>query len=296
MGLLHEILRNREFSVFIFFILGACLASFFNVYSLRYNIINESNNASEIKSWLNDKNLILPEGLESFITKFSISFPSSHCYACKNPLKWYHNIPIISYLFLRGKCGYCKCKISIQYPTVEFFGGVLSTVAYLTQYTENNLIGFVFVYIFFIITYLLLVIDAKTMYLPDELTYPLLWIGLVSYVINNNTFGSIDLRLSVLGVITGYLSLFVVSFVGKKLKGFEVMGGGDLKLLAAIGAFIGPIGAIYTFFIAPFVGLITWALIRASGNKEVHIPYGPSLILGSYIYIYFGEQIKNFLI
>lgn len=158
------------FSIF-FFILGACLASFFNVVIFRYPKMLDNENSQDIIEWLNDKKIIVPNELSIFKNDINLSFPSSHCYSCKNPLKWYHNIPILSYILLKGKCGFCKTPYSIQYPIVEFFGGIILLVSYLSFFPTLGLEGFIFSSLFFMISYLLLLIDMKTMFLPDTLTY-----------------------------------------------------------------------------------------------------------------------------
>lgn len=297
MSFLQEIdqaLGNLTLFGIFFFILGACIASFFNVVVLRYPKMVDSENATDIKNWLEEKNIKEPDGLSQFIEKFDLSYPSSHCYSCKNPLKWYHNIPILSYLFLRGKCGFCSVKISIQYPIVELLGGLILLMSYLVFFPKYGTLGFVLAGLFFTITYLLLLIDIKTMFLPDSLNYFLMWVGILSASLNFKIM-NISLTDSIWGAFIGYMILWIFSTIGSKLKGMEVMGGGDLKLVAALGAFTGIGGAIFTIFASPFIGIFSWIYIKLSKKENPQFPYGPALIISNWIYIFYGKEILRFL-
>lgn len=288
------VLKNTlVFGVF-FFILGACLASFFNVVVFRYPKMIDSENAQDIKDWLEDKKINPPEQLNEHINDINLSFPSSHCYSCKNPLKWYHNIPVLSYLLLKGKCGFCSMPYSIQYPIVEFLGGIILLSSYLLFFPTLGLSGFIIASLFFMITYLLLLIDIKSMFLPDTLNYSLMWIGFIASL-NSVKILNINLQDSLYGAIVGYLVLWTFSTVGKKIKGVEVMGGGDLKLVAAIGAFTGIPGALFTIFASPFLGIFSWLYIKISKQENPQFPYGPALILTSWIYIFYGKEILHYL-
>ncbi|NCQ52299.1 prepilin peptidase [archaeon] len=297
MNFLEEIniaLANTTIFGVFFFIIGACIGSFYNVVVFRYPKMIDSENAKEIKEWLEDKKIKSPNEIEQYITSVNLSFPSSHCYSCNNALKWYHNIPIFSYLFLRGKCGFCKTKFSIQYPIVELFSGIILLTSYLIFFSKFALLGFILASLFFMLGYLLLLIDIKTMFLPDRLTYSLMWIGIISSVFSIRII-DITLNNSIFGAVIGYLILWIFSTVGKKLKGVDVMGGGDLKLVAAIGAFTGVAGAVFTIFASPFIGIFSWLYFKISKNEDVQFPYGPSLVLSSWIYLFYGKEIYKYL-
>lgn len=285
--------NNTYFFSILFFILGACLASFFNVVVFRYPKMLFEAEKEYIKEHLEENNIPVPTELQNNDTKTNLSFPSSHCYSCNNALKWYHNIPILSYLFLRGKCGFCGVKISVQYPFIEFLGGVILLISYLVFIPQGILI-FLLASFFLLTCFLLAAIDLKTFLLPDSLTYSLLWIGLFASTFNIH-LKSENIIDSIYGAITGYLILWFISTIGKIIKKQEVMGGGDLKLLAALGVFVGIKGAIFTVFFSPFIGIITWAILKATGTKEVMVPYGPSLILASVFYIFYGNQFLQLL-
>lgn len=296
MEIIYEMLNIKEIGIFLFLILGLCLGSFFNVYALRYNNKNDAENKKEVLAWLEEKSINPPAELIKDSEDYNLSYPASHCYSCGKTLKWYHNIPLISYILLGGKCGFCKSKISIQYPLVELMGGMLSVFSYIVFYKNSNILILISAYIFIMSTYLLALIDFKTMYLPDEINYFLLWVGLTSSIFNFNPFGYLSAEKALLGIMVGYFSLGIISFIGKKIKGYEVMGGGDLKLLAAIGGFLGPIATIETFFLAPFIGIFFWGITKISKAKGTHIPYGPSLIIASYVIIVFGDSLIKFII
>ena len=144
-----------------FFFFGTIVASFFNVVILRYPKVSDYESSLEVKGWFEDKNIPIPKELEQF-EKISLSFPSSHCYSCHTPLKWYHNIPIFSYLFLRGKCGHCGVKISCQYPIVEFIGGLIMLFSYL-YFTPMGLIYFLVGSVFLMSLYVAATIDLKSL-------------------------------------------------------------------------------------------------------------------------------------
>lgn len=285
---------NNILFILFFFILGSILGSFFNVVVFRYPKMMDKEAAQEIKSWLEEKNLTIPKGIEKYEENINLNFPASHCYHCHNTLKWYHNIPILSYLFLKGKCGYCSSSISIQYPIVEFISGLILAFSYYYFTPIIGFIGFCFISFYLLITYLLLIIDFKTMYLPDSLNYVLLWFGIFIHTIYKPFF-NLNLKQIILGVILGYLILWVFAKLGKLLKGIDAMGDGDLKLVAAMGAFIGVKGVIFTIFASPIIGIITWIYFKIKGQKEPHFPFGPALILTSWIYFLFGNIILNYL-
>lgn len=284
---------NTTFMSIFFFIIGACLASFFNVVIFRYPKVIEQENALEIQAWFKEKNIPFPEQLLPLLEKFNLSFPSSHCYSCKTPLKWYHNIPILSYIFLRGKCGHCKSSISLQYPIVELLGGITLYAAYVL-FNEQGLNVFLLGSFFFVICFALAGIDFKTFMLPDTLNYILMWVGVIC-LINGITLYDITLVEGLYGAIVGYLSLWTIAFIGKLIKGVDVMGNGDFKLLAALGIFIGVKGAIFTVFFSPFIGILTWLVLKVTVKGDKMVPYGPSIIASSIIYMFFGEYILNII-
>lgn len=298
MNFLEEIqqsLQNILLFAPFFFIIGTCFASFFNVVAFRYPIILESNDAQQVNEWLKEKQLSIPEGLDKLIKNMSLSLPASHCYSCENSLKWYHNIPILSYLFLRGKCGFCGAKFSSQYAIVELLGGIISTIVYVVLFPKLNLAQFAVAYAFFLITYLLIVVDFKTMLLPDTYNYTLLWGGLLAVSLGIN-FQHNDLVDSIWGMMSIYVIIYSISMIVSKIKGVEAIGGGDLKLLAAFGVILGVKGAIFTLFFSPFIGILFWLYFKFKNPDNTEFPYGPSLILSAWIYIFYGQNILHIIL
>ena len=284
------------FYVFMFF-LGACFASFFNVYSLRYLKIVETENAQEVSSWFDELKLDIPKKIKDLAEQnINLSYPSSHCYECKTPLKWYHNIPILSFLFLGGKCGFCKAKISFQYPIVEFIGGLILLVVAHVFFIKNGYQEktFLMASVFIMVTFLLLLIDYKTMFLPDNLNYFLLWFGLLGITTGYKLI-DINVNEAIYAVISSFMFFFILGFIGKRLKGVAVIGGGDLKLIAAIAPFVGIKGVFFTIFFSPVFGLLFWIIFKQINKGKAEFPYGPSLILSSWVFIFYGNEVLNLL-
>lgn len=288
------ILQNSiTFFAIFFFLLGACLASFFNVVILRIPKMIEQQNAKDVKDWFEEKDIDFPDKLKPLLQEFNLSYPSSHCYSCHTPLKWYHNIPIFSYLFLRGKCGFCSAHISIQYPIVESLGGLTLLSSYLI-FISQGLPVFLLASLFLMICYILICVDFKSFLLPDELTFSLLWIGLLATTVGITLY-PITIKDSIYGIVTGYLSLWIIAKIGKFIKKQEVMGEGDFKLLAALGAFIAVKGAIFVALFAPFIGIFTWLLFKVLRKNTDEIPYGPSLIFAALFYLWYGKEFLAYL-
>ena len=276
-----------------FFILGACIGSFLNVVIFRYNSIIEHTNAKEIFEWFKEKNIPFPEQLTKFLKEFNLSFPSSHCPICNNKLKWYHNVPILGYIILRGKCAFCKSPISIQYPIVEIIGGIILLSTYII-FIPKGVIVFIIMTILFFVLFTLLAIDIKSFLLPDGLNYFLIWFGLFLSSISLSIM-NLSLKESLYGVFAGYIMLYIIAIFGKIVFKKESIGQGDFKLLAGLGSFIGVKGVIFTVFSSPFIGIFTWLILKTIRKDENMLPYGPSLIICSLIYIFYGEPVLKYL-
>lgn len=289
------VLQTVPFHAIIFFaFLGACIASFYNVVILRFQAMMDTENATGVKEWFEEKDIPFPDKLKPYLEKFNISYPSSHCYACKTPLKWYHNIPVFSYLFLRGKCGYCKTHISLQYPIVEGLGAVILASTYVL-FIPYGLTIFLLASIFTMLMFLLICIDLKYLILPDSIVYFCLWLGLGANAVGYKLM-AVSLPDAVLGALIGYLSLWFVATAAKIVMGRDAMGNGDFKLLAALGVFMGVKGVLFTFFFAPFVGIFTWLIFKILRKDTAMIPYGPSLIIAGFVYMFYGKNIMKLLL
>lgn len=289
------VLQTVPIHAIIFFaFMGACIASFYNVVILRYQAMMDNENANGVKGWFEEKNIPFPSQLEPYLEKFNIAFPASHCYSCKTPLKWYHNIPVISYLFLRGKCGFCGAHISLQYPIVESIGGLLLASTYVL-FIQYGLSVFLLAAFLVMVMYLLICMDLKYHLLPDSLVYTSLWIGLIANVYGFKLM-SITLPDAIMGAVVGYMSLWLTATIASIVLKREAMGNGDFKLLAALGVFLGLKGVVFTFFAAPFVGIFTWLVLKIMKKDTIEVPYGPSLIVAGFIYMFYGDSILKMLI
>ena len=210
----------------------------------------------------------------------------SHCPHCKHQLSWYENIPVFSYLFLRGRCRSCKTPISPQYPLVETIT-MLAVLACVWRFGFGWQGFGAIVFSTFLIA--LSGIDFRTKLLPDQLTLPLMWLGLIAS--SDNLY--FTTKPAVLGAIAGYLSLWSVWWVFKQLTGKEGMGHGDFKLLAAIGAWVGLKGILPTILLSSLVGAIIGSIwLTARGrDKATPIPFGPYLAIAGWIVFFWGEQL-----
>jgi len=218
--------------------------------------------------------------------KFNLMVPRSQCPSCGHMITALENIPVLSYLFLGGKCSSCKNKISIQYPALEILTTLVSIfVAWNFGFGWQTLAALLFTWVLILLS----MIDAKTMLLPDNLTLPLMWFGIaVNY---HGLF--VDLQSSVLGAMFGYLSLWSLFHLFKLITGKEGMGYGDFKILAAIGAWGGWQILPFTVFAASTLGaIIGILLIVIQRNKESQpIPFGPWLALAGFIGFIWRDEI-----
>ncbi|WP_043692795.1 A24 family peptidase [Luteibacter sp. 9133] len=215
---------------------------------------------------------------------------SSHCPKCKHPLAARDNIPLFGWLMLRGRCRYCHEPISIQYPLVELLAALASAaVVWRFGPTPGALAGLVLTY--FLIA--LSGIDARTQLLPDELNYPLLWIGLGLCLIPTWQPLPIAPTSAILAALLGYLSLWSVYWLFKLLTGKEGMGHGDFKLLAALGAWMGPVALLPIVMLSSLIGAIVGGaliLFRRHG-REVPIPFGPYLAAAGWVWFLVGDRL-----
>jgi len=216
----------------------------------------------------------------------SIIWPGSHCPHCKKPINFYDNIPLVSYFLLRGRCRYCKGSISLQYPLVEGITA-LSSLFLVIKFgpSLSYLVYFTFVSALIVIT----VIDLYHQIIPDVISLPGIGVGLlVSLIIPQITFSN-----SLIGVLLGGGSLFLVATLYQWLFKREGMGGGDVKLLAMIGAFLGWKAVLLTILLSSLIGSVTGILMMVVKGKDFKyaIPFGPFLSLGAVISLFYGEEI-----
>lgn len=200
--------------------------------------------------------------------------PDSRCQHCGTPIKPWQNIPVISYILLRGQCGSCQTPISIRYPAIELLTAVMfAVVAIVYGWSWLTLTGLVLTAFLIALTF----IDADTQYLPDQLTLPLIWLGLLA----NYAGGLVSLQQAVLGAVCGYMSLWLLNFMHKLWRGFDGMGAGDFKLLAALGAWLGAAVLPVIVFVAALVGVVAAVVLKAA--KSQPIAFGPCLAIAGWL-------------
>ena len=221
--------------------------------------------------------------------RFNLMVPRSACPHCGHQITALENVPVISYLALRGKCSECKTPISARYPMVELLTGALS-VLMVWKFGSGwaGLSSLCFLYTLIAMTF----IDADTQLLPDDLTYPLLWAGLLINL--NGTF--VPLHDAVIGAAVGYLALWSIYWLFKLATGKEGMGYGDFKLLAALGAWLGwtmlPTIILLSSVVGAVVGICLIVFARRGRNNP--IPFGPYLAAAGLIAMLFGKPIADF--
>ncbi len=225
--------------------------------------------------------------------RFNILMPPSHCPSCKAAIKPWQNIPILSYVLLKGQCKHCHIAISLRYPLVELLTGLVFAVcAWKFGATWTALAAMVFS------AYLIamIFIDADTQLLPDQLTLPLMWGGIVfhlaAYLLQAD-WGITTLVDSLLGAIVGYMSLWSIFQLFKLVTGKEGMGYGDFKLLAALGAWLGISVLPIIIIMSAVVGLIFALIMKVAKNQPM--PFGPYLAISGWIVLVFSQPISQFI-
>jgi leader peptidase (prepilin peptidase) / N-methyltransferase len=244
------------------FVFGACIGSFLNVCIYR-----------------------IPASV-------SIVYPGSSCPHCKTMISFYDNIPILSYFLLMGKCRHCKTPISFRYPFIELLGG-LSALACILVFgpTLHALAIFFFMATLIVVTF----IDLDHRIIPDSITLP----GIPIFFLVAFAIPTITWRESIIGILIGGGILFCVAWVYHAITGREGMGGGDIKLLAMMGAVIGWKGILFTVFAASAIGTVVGVLTMIKSYKEgmrLAIPFGPFLATGGILFLFFGEAILNWYV
>ncbi|MBP1207007.1 leader peptidase (prepilin peptidase)/N-methyltransferase [Duganella sp. 1411] len=221
--------------------------------------------------------------------RYNLMVPRSACPHCHHQITALENIPVVSYLVLRGKCSNCKAPISPRYPAIELLTGVLSALLVWKLGTGwQGLGGLFFLYSLVALTF----IDADTQLLPDDLTYPLIWAGLLLNV--NGTF--VPLRDAVIGAAAGYLALWTIYWAYKLVRGREGMGYGDFKLLAALGAWMGWTTLPAIVLMASLVGAVVGIALMVVNRRgfDYQIPFGPYLAAAGLITFLYREPLTEF--
>jgi leader peptidase (prepilin peptidase)/N-methyltransferase len=275
---IDALLQNPPFLYAFVAMQGLLVGSFLNVVILRLPKMLE-------REWLTQSAQMLDQEPPHF-EPFNLAKPDSTCPGCGHKIRAWENIPVISYLFLRGRCSACRTRISPRYPIIELVSSILS-VAVIYQFGPNwtGLMALFLTWSLISLT----MIDADTQLLPDRITLPLLWLGLTA-----NSFGLFtSLDSALWGAIAGYLSLWLVYHLFRLLTGKEGMGYGDFKLLAALGAWMGwqylPMIILLSSLVGALIGI---ALIVIRGrDRNIPIPFGPYLAIAGWIALIWGEPL-----
>ena len=224
-----------------------------------------------------------------------VALSRSTCPKCKKMIKWYDNIPLISFLILKRKCRNCNFKINFQYFIVELIGALSFCLIYFVYGISFTTLLLIILTIFFIIIYF---IDLEHFIIPNELTFPLMFLGAIkSFYPDLDTELFPNLVNSLIGGVVGYFIIWMIIFLYKKIRNKEGMGLGDAKLLAVVGFWFGWLSIPFTIFISSFIALalVVPSVLNKSRNMTSQIPFGPYIIIGSIVYVSFANEIKSIL-
>jgi leader peptidase (prepilin peptidase)/N-methyltransferase len=272
---------SPELFITLIVILGLLVGSFLNVVIYRLPIMME-------REWLAQCDELHGNEPDTASPVFTLNKPRSRCPHCNHAISAIENIPLISYLALGGKCKQCKAKISCRYPIIEAFTGLLSgVVAWHFGFDWACIGGLLLTWSLIALSF----IDLDHQLLPDSITIPLLWLGIVFNLFTIYT----DLQSSVIGAIAGYLSLWLVFHGFKLATGKEGMGYGDFKLLAALGAWLGwsllPSIILLSSLVGAVIG-ISLILFRRH-QRDIPIPFGPYLAAAGWLALVWGNEIND---
>ena len=271
-----------------FFLVGVCagfgllVGSFLNVVIYRLPVMLQHDWEDEARTILD-----LPEA--GARAPFNLVKPDSRCPHCGHAIQWYENIPVVSWLALRGRCSSCSTKISIRYPAIELVSAIMAaTVASHIGFGAMLLPALLLSWSLLALT----MIDFDTCLLPDQITLPLVWAGLLAALLG---WSPVSLADAVVGAAAGYLSLWSVYWLFKLLTGKEGMGYGDFKLLAALGAWLGWQMIPLVILLSSFVGAIVGITLLATKivQRDEGIPFGPYLATAGWIALLWGQTIVD---
>jgi len=265
-------------------LISLAIGSFLNVVIYRFPKMLEQGWYDECREFLSDE--LDKTNQPKASDKISLSKPNSSCPKCGHSIRFYENIPIISWLFLKGKCSSCQSNISIRYPLIEATTALLS-VLIASKYGVSLQTLFLLILTWGLIS--LTMIDFDHMLLPDQITLPLMWLGLLV----NTAATFVSLQDAVIGAAAGYMSLFSIFWLFKLLTGKEGMGFGDFKLVAVFGAWMGwqllPLLILMASFVGAFVGISL--MVFKNHQREQAIPFGPYLAVAGWITLIWGQSI-----
>ena len=279
---LEELIRAQPGLSISLVVLGLVVGSFLNVVIYRLPKMMEA-------QWQRDYAEFGGEAQEE-PEKLSLAFPGSRCPHCDAEIKPTQNIPVLSYVALGGKCATCKASISVRYPVVEALTALLRVLCGLQFGVSNALAGAMLLTAVLVV---LTAIDLDHQLLPDSLTLPLVWIGLLLNI--DNTF--VSLESAVLGAVFGYLCLWTVFWLFKIVTGKEGMGHGDFKLLAALGAWFGLAALPTIVLLSSVVGAVLGVVLIVTGkqDRETPMPFGPFLAGAGLIHLFYPNALLTWV-
>jgi leader peptidase (prepilin peptidase)/N-methyltransferase len=283
--LLDYLAANPAALILVCVLFGLLVGSFLNVVIHRIPKMMEATWRQEARELLEQPP---PKGEET-PPIFNLVTPGSHCPHCNHRIRWYENVPVVSWALLKGRCSGCKAAISKRYPIIELLTALVAGLC-AWRFGYDPWLIFMLYGSFTLLA--LAVIDLDTTLLPDDLTYPLLWAGLLAAVLG---ISPVSLSDAVIGAMAGYLALWSLYWVFKLLTGKEGMGYGDFKLLAALGAWLGWQYLPVVVLLSSVVGLVFAVLMMASGSvkRDQGIPFGPYLAIAGWIALLWGEVIVS---
>ena len=261
-------------------VLSLCIGSFLNVVIFRTPKMMEQEWHQECQMLLHPEQAIIDQD------KFSLSQPASACPQCQTKIRWYQNIPVISWILLKGKCNHCKNPISFRYPFIEILTTICSLIVVAVfGPTLQMLLGLILTWILIALTF----IDFDTQLLPDRFTLTLAALGLAV-----NSFNLyITATTAIWGYIIGFLCLWIVYYLFKIITGKEGMGYGDFKLLAALGAWMGPLMLPLIVLLSSLVGAIIGIILLKIRKQNQPFAFGPYIAIAGWIAFLWGEKIMK---
>ena len=284
---IFEILKNNPALLYsAVFLLSLCVGSFMNVVIHRLPTMMKREWRSQSIQYLE----ITSQFPDEDTTSYTLSKPDSHCPNCKHKIRWYENLPVVSYLFLKGKCSSCKQSISARYPIVELFTALIS-VFVATHFGWSYQLLPALILTWGIIA--MVGIDFDHQLLPDSLTLPLLWLGLL---VNTQSL-FVDPVTSIIGAACGYLTLWSIYWIFKILTGKEGMGYGDFKMLAMVGAWLGWEILPMTLLLSAGVGLAVMLpqMLFLGRDRTKAFAFGPFIGIAGWIMLIWGDKLLGAL-
>lgn len=272
-----------ENSVALYIAIGLvslCVGSFLNVVIYRTPKMMEQDWKREYQEYFHS------DQPDTQADRITLSSPASTCPQCHTPIRWYQNIPIVSWILLKGKCGQCKTPISIRYPFVEALTCILSLVMVAVFGASLQMVfGVIFTWVLIALTF----IDFDTQLLPDRFTFPLAGLGLAV----NSFYLYTSPTQAIWGLLIGFLCLWIVATIYALVTKKEGMGCGDFKLLAALGAWMGPLMLPLIILLSSLVGSIIGVILLKRNKKSIAFAFGPYIAIAGWIAFLWGSKIMQ---